>query len=181
MNENKTKNRPENRLCVAAIAGAFGVRGEVKLKSFTEVPEDCVSYGPLTDENGVVILTPKSMRKTGKFFAVRAPEIKTREEAEALKSTKLYVDRDQLPDPDEDEFYYSDLIGLRVVTDTGEDVGHVKRAHDFGSGDLLEIKPTKGPTWYHPFTKAAVPHIDLKTRTVTIIITEAEEVEGEER
>ena len=97
-------------ICVAAIAGAFGVKGEVKLKSFTDVAENCVSYGPLLSETGEVILTPTSHRLVKGAVAIRCPEVKTREEAEALKSTKLYVPRENFPAPEEDEFYAADLI-----------------------------------------------------------------------
>ena len=164
-------------ICVAAIAGAFGVRGEVKIKSFTDEPSACLSYGPLYKDDGTVILTLISHRKTGKFFAVRCEEIETREQAEVLKSTKLYVPRLSLPLLDEDNFYYEDLVGLKAVSEAGEVAGKIIAVHEFGAGDMLEVKPDKGPSFFQPFTKLAVPKVDLMAGIVTIILAE-EDSEG---
>jgi len=164
MNESKT----QNYICVAAIAGAFGVKGEVKVKSFTQEPENCLSYGPLLSEDGAVVITPKNSRPIKDGFAVFAEEVSTREEAEALKSTKLYVARESLPEPDEDEFYYADLEGLQVKTTDGKLAGHILGVHEFGAGDMLEIKPKEGASFFHPFTKAATPKVDIKAGRVII-------------
>jgi len=161
-------------VCIAAIAGAFGVKGEVKIKSFTDKPEDCVKYGPLYDETGRLVLTPKTHRMVKKAVAVKADEIKTREAAEALKSTKLYVQRSALPDPDEDEFYFTDLVGLDVKTTEGKRLGKVIAVHEFGAGDMLEIKPKDAASFYHPFTKLAVPKVDIKAGRIVIEIVEAD-------
>ena len=161
-------------ICVGAIAGAFGVKGEVKLKSFTDVPQDCAKYGPLSDQSGKIILTPAKHRLVKNFVAVTAPEIKTREEAEALKSTKLYVSRDVLPEPDEDEFYFTDLVGLDVKSTEGKRVGSVIAVHEFGAGDMLEIKPKEGASFYHPFTKIAVPKVDISAGRLIIKLIEAD-------
>lgn len=161
-------------ICVAAIAGAFGVKGEVKLKSFTEVVEDCVLYGPLLSENGAVILTPSSHRRVKDAIAIKCPEVSTREQAESLKSTKLYVPRENLPAPEEDEFYASDLVGLEVKSTDGKRIGKVVNVQDFGAGDLLEIKPKDGASFYHPFTKTATPKVDIKAKRVVIKRVEAE-------
>ena len=174
---------PKNLICVASITGAFGVAGEVKLKSFTQEPESCVLYGPLYGQDGALILTPESHRVMTNHIALKAPEIKTREEAEGLKGTALYVPRDVLPEPDEDDFYYSDLIGLEVKTASGQRMGKVAAVHEFGAGDMLEIHPPAKATdkqgkplqsFFHPFTKAAVPKIDLKAGRIIIEIIEAE-------
>lgn len=162
----------EKWVCVAAIAGAFGVKGEVKLRSFTAVPADCASYGPLYDEKGVLVLTPQSHRLVKKAIAVSAPEVKTREEAEALKSTKLFILRSALPDPDEDEFYFTDLIGLEVKSTAGQRMGKVIAVHEFGAGDMLEIKPKEEASFYHPFTKIAVPKVDIGAGRIIIEIIE---------
>lgn len=157
-------------ICVAAIAGAFGVKSEVKLKSFTEIPEDCLGYGPLLDQTGQIILTIDNWRRAGKFLALRSPQVQTREQAEALKSTKLYVPAANLPAPDEDEFYYRDLIGLSVKTQAGQNAGKIIAVHEFGAGDMIEIKPKDGgASYYHPFTKVAVPKVDIKAQRVIII------------
>ena len=161
-------------ICIAAIAGAFGVKGEVKLKSFTEVLEDCVAYGPLLSEGGQAILTPASVRLVKGGVAITCPEVTTREQAEALKSTKLYVPRENLPVPEEDEFYASDLVGLEVKSTDGKRIGKIIAVQDFGAGDLLEIKPKEGASFYHPFTLAATPKVDIKAGRVVIKIEEAE-------
>ncbi len=176
-----TKLPTDSLICVAAIAGAFGVKGEVKLKSFTEAPENCVSYGPLLDEDGKVVLTPQTHRRLKNFVAVSAPEITTPEAADALKSTKLYVPRSELPSPEEDDFYYSDLVGLDVKSNDGKRIGTVIGVHEFGAGDMLEIAPhpdkkTKkaAPSFFHPFTKAATPKVDVASRRLIIVPQEAE-------
>lgn len=182
MNTDKTKNKASELICVAAIAGAFGVKGEVKLKSFTDVPEDCLTYGPLTDINGAVVITVETSRKVGKFIAIRAAEVTSREQAEDLKSTKLYVAAENLPEPEEDEFYYRDLIGMAVKTQSGQNAGKVIAVQEYGAGDMLEIKPKDGKSYYHPFTKAAVPKVDMKARRVIIVpqIADAARREDEE-
>lgn len=178
MNENRTKQAKNRRdlVCVAAISGAFGVKGEVRIKSFTDDPAASLSYGPLMDEAGQIVLTPKKFRSIKNGLAVFADEVSTREAAEALKGTKLYVTRDSLPAPDEDEFYYTDLIGLTVETTEGDVVGKVKAIHDFGGGDVLEVWKQGEKSWYHPFTKDAVPSVDVKADRVVIELVEADEV-----
>jgi len=161
-------------ICVAAIAGAFGVKGEVKLKSFTDVAENCVSYGPLLSDSGKIILSPSSHRLVKDAVAIKCPEVTTREQAEALKSTKLYVPRENFPAPDEDEFYASDLVGLEVKTTDGKRMGKIIGVQNFGAGDLLEIKPKDSASFFHPFTLAAVPKVDIGAGRVVIKIEEAE-------
>lgn len=161
-------------ICVAAIAGAFGVKGEVKLKAFTERPENCLAYGPLLSKDGRVVLTPVSHRLVKGAVAIKCPEVKTREEAESLKSTELYVPRENFPEPDEDEYYAADLIGLEVKSTDGKRVGKIIAVEDFGAGDLLEIKPKEGKSFYHPFTLAATPKVDIKAGRVVIKVQEPE-------
>ena len=154
---------------MAAIAGAVGIKGEVKIKSFTDTVQDCLTYGPLMDIRGQVILTPVKWRQSGKFIAVKAPEVTTREQAESLKTTKLFIAAKSLPDPEEDEFYYRDLVGLQVKTTSGQNAGKVVGVHEFGAGDMLEIKPKDTNSYYHPFTKEAVPKVDIKAGRVIIV------------
>lgn len=171
MNDNQTTHM----ICIAAIAGAFGIKGEVKIKPFTEDAKTCLTLGPLTDQAGNVILTPVRSRSVKKMLAVVCKEVQTREQAEALKSTKLYVPRSALPKPSEDEFYYSDLIGLPVELLDGTPRGKIKAVHDFGGGDILEIKTQGEKDWYHPFTKLAVPRVDVEGGRVIIDVIEADE------
>ena len=157
---------------VAEITGAFGVRGEVKVRPFTEEPEACLSYGPLLGADGRVVLTPESSRPVKGALAVRAPEVATREEAQGLNGTLLHVPRDVLPEPDEDEFYFGDLEGLDVKSVDGRRIGKVVAVHSFGAGDVLEIKPKQGASFFHPFTKAAVPKVDVAGGRVVVEIVE---------
>lgn len=169
----------ENLVCVAVIAGAHGVHGAVKVKSYTQIPEDFSAYGPLLNENGEIILTPKNPRPVGNAFTMRSPEITSREQALAMKGVLLYVPRDSLPiiEDEDDFYYYSDLVGLDVKTSDGKRAGTVKAVHEFGAGDMLEIQPPKSAekqaSWFHPFTKLAVPKIDLKARRIVIHVEEA--------
>lgn len=178
MSKTPDKNAADPLILVAAIAGAFGVKGEVKIKSFTDDPKACLTYGPLLGANGTPVLTVIKSRAVKKSLACTTKEISTREQAEAMKSTKLFVRRSQLPAPDEDEFYYSDLVGLSVETLDGSARGRVKAVHDFGAGDLLEIQTPGEKDWYLPFTKLAVPRVDIAGGR--IVIDPPEEIEGDE-
>lgn len=167
-------------IVVGAIAGAFGVRGEIRVRSFTADVAGVVSYGPLCDAAGRVVLTPKRWRPIKDGLAVTAPEVKTREQAEALRNTALHVRRANLPPPDEDEFYHVDLIGCRVETLDGTALGDVVAVHDFGAGDLLAVRGADGKTQYLPFTRAAAPVVDLTARRIVVVApTEAEDDEAE--
>ncbi len=159
----------KDRVCVGAIAGAFGVRGEAKLKSFTDDPAAIGAYGPLESEDKGRRFDVKITRTIKGGFAARLSGVATREEAEALKGTRLYVDRAVLPVPDEDEFYYADLIGLRVEQMGGALLGKVKAVHEFGAGDMLEYVPDRGgETVLVPFTRASVPVVDVAQGRVVI-------------
>ncbi len=169
MNMNKT-----DLICIAVIGGAFGVAGEVRIRPFTAVAEDCFGFGPMLSEDGVVILSARKHRIVKDGFAVFCDEIDTPEQANALRGTKLYGPREALPEPDEDEFYYSDLVGMQVKTVDGKTAGKVVALHNFGAGDLLEIKPKQGGSFYHSFTKEAVPKVDMTARRIIIKVVEAE-------
>ncbi len=149
-------------VCVGAIGGAHGVRGEVRVRSFTLYPEDVFAYGPLLNETGSVMLTAKTARPSKNHFVVDAEETKTREEWEALKGEKLYVHRDMLPEPEDDEFYYDDLLGLTVTHMDGRALGKVKSVQNFGADDLLEVvAPDNRTAYFLPFTKAVISVIRL--------------------
>jgi len=162
---------PSNDLIfIAAIAGSHGVRGECKVKSFAGDPAAAFSYGPFMDETGKVILTPQRHRAAKEVWVVSFKENLTRESAQALKGTRLYIPRSALPDLDEEEFYHSDLIGMKLQALDGSAMGEIKGIHDFGSGDILEIigTPDRKDGWLMPFTLAFVPHIDIEKGVVTI-------------
>lgn len=164
---------------VGAIAGAFGVRGEVKVRSFTADAGAIVAYGPLLTKTGAVALTPKSWRPITDAIAVTAPEVKSREAAEALRNTALYVPRACLPPPDEDEFYHIDLIGCAVEALDGTALGVVKAVQDFGAGDLLEVIGLDGKTAFFAFTKRAAPVVDVKAKRIVVDPPAETLVEGE--
>ncbi len=151
-----------NRVCVGAIAGAFGVRGEVRLKSFCTRAEDIAAYGALWSEHGTRSFTVTLDRPVKNGFAARLSGITTREQAETLRGTRLYADRTVLPPLAEDEFYHADLIGLTVVDTGGNAIGTVRAVLDHGAGDLLEIGgPGLRETVLLPFTREAVPLVDI--------------------
>ncbi|MCV2867782.1 ribosome maturation factor RimM [Defluviimonas sp. WL0002] len=149
-----------DRICVGAIAGAFGVRGEVRLKSFCAQPEAIAAYAPLWTEDGGRSFTVKLTRGTGGGLTARLSGVNTREEAEALRGIELFADRHKLPNLPDDEFYHADLIGLEVLDTSGAPLGRVKAVHNHGAGDFLEIIGGAA-TLLLPFTKAAVPTVDL--------------------
>lgn len=149
-----------DKICVGAIAGAFGVRGEVRLKSFCAVAEDIASYGPLTSEDGKRQFTIKLTRPVNGGLGARLTSVETREDAEALKGATLWADRSALPSLPDDEFYHTDLIGLEVFDTGGVSLGRVRAIHDHGAGDILEVTGPKGALLV-PFTRAAVPTVDL--------------------
>jgi 16S rRNA processing protein RimM len=150
------------RVCVGAIAGAFGVRGEIRLKSFTAEPQDIANYTPLFTKDGTRNFTLTITRQISNGFSARLSGIATKEEADALRGTELYADRSQLPSLPDDEFYHADLVDLTVLDTGGSELGRVKAVQNHGAGDLLEVQ-TKGSsaTVLLPFTKAAVPTVDL--------------------
>ncbi len=165
-------------ILVGRVAGAFGVRGEVRITSFTADPAALLDYRDLRREDGAPALTLLSGRPAKGGLVVRAREVETREQAEALRGLKLFIPRSVLPEPDEDEFYVTDLIGLSVVTPGGEALGHVKNVQDFGAGDLLEVQPPAGASWYLPFTRDAVPEVKLAEGF--IVAVRPAEVEAED-
>lgn len=150
---------PDTMVCVGAIAGAFGVKGEARIKSFCADPGAIGDYGPLSTEGGRQFdLTITRAVKEG--FAAHLSGVPTREAAEDLKGTRLYAPRDALPSLPEDEFYHADLLGLEVVDTGGIVLGRIRAVHDFGAGDVLDIVGGERPLML-PFTREAVPTVDL--------------------
>lgn len=148
-----------NLIFVAQVGAAHGVRGEVKVTTFTADPMALAAYKTLMRQDGSPALTIASARPAKGGLVARLKGVDDRNAAEALRGLKLYISRDSLPEPEEDEFYLADLIGLSVETADGELLGKVKTVQDFGAGDLLEIQPRAGATWWLPFTREAVPQV----------------------
>ncbi|MGQ0531202.1 MAG: ribosome maturation factor RimM [Caulobacteraceae bacterium] len=154
---------------VGAIGGAFGVKGEVRLRAFTEKKEGVISYGPLYGEDGKVLLKPKSWRELKDGVAVVAPEVKTKEQADKMKGQKAFVPRANLPATAKDEFYIVDLLGSRAEAVDGAVLGDIVAVWNFGAGDILEYKPANGgPNVRVTFTKETVPHVDLAAKRVVL-------------
>lgn len=149
-------------ICVGAISGAFGVSGEVRLKSFCAEPADIADYSPLTDEAGLRDFAITALRPASGGFAARLAGVTTRDAAEALRGTAVFADRAKLPALPDDEFYHADLIGLDVVDPGGAVLGRVTSVVNHGASDILEIATSDGrePVML-PFTRAAVPTVDL--------------------
>lgn len=147
-------------ILVGRVAGAFGVRGDVRVTAYTEDPGALLDYRDLKRKDGSPALTLLSGRVQKAEVIGRAREVETREQAEALRGLELYVAREALPPPEEDEFYLADLIGLAARSPQGEAIGTIRSVQDFGAGDLLEIAPAGGgTTWWLPFTREAVPDV----------------------
>lgn len=150
------------------IGAPHGVKGEVRVKSFTADPMAIGDYGPLSLDDGRT-LSIVSLRPQGDMLVVCFDGVTTREQAAALTNRVLHVDRAVLPEVgDEDEFYHADLVGLAVIDETGEEIGKVVGLQDFGAGDILEIRLGSGRSVLIPFTKAAVPVIDLSGGRVVV-------------
>ena len=156
------------RVCLGVIAGAHGVRGQVRIKSFAEDPTNLTAYGPLTDEAGGRVFRITVTGQAKGVLLARIEGVKDRDEALALRGARLHVDRDALPAPDEDEYYHADLIGLRAEDHDGRPVGEVVEVHNFGAGDVLEIARPEAQPLLLPFTKAAVPEVDLAEGRVVV-------------
>ena len=159
-----------DRVCVGAIAGSFGVAGEVRLKSFCTDPEAIASYGPLWTEDGSTSFTVKLTRaNVSGGLGVRLSGVMTKEQADALKGTSLYADRDRLPSLPDDEFYHADLIGMQAFDTGGVLLGTVRAVHNHGAGDMLEIfGPGMKVTLLVPFTMAVVPTVDIKAGRIVV-------------
>jgi 16S rRNA processing protein RimM len=156
-------------ILVGRVAGAFGVKGELRITAYTEDPAALLRYGTLLREDGSPALTLTRGRPHKGALVGDAREVATREAAEALRGLQLYAPREAFPAPEEDEFYLADLIGLAAVTPDGEPLGRVKSVQNFGAGDLLEIAPPDGPSWWSPFTKEAAPDVRLAGGVVVIV------------
>ena len=171
----------ESKLIVGVVTGAHGVRGQLRVKSFTADPADLTAYGPLTDQTGDTVykLTLKGEVK-GQLIASLAG-CTDRNAAEALRGTEFYLDRALLPQADEEEFYHADLIGMAALDGAGTHIGTVRAVFDFGSGDMLEVVGADGSVVLYPFTEAVVPEVDLDAGRLTILPpAEVEATQGEE-
>ena len=156
------------QICVARIGAPHGVRGAVKLWTFTEDPMAVTRYGPLATKDGARQFEVANAREAKGHLVAMLKGVATREDAERLNGVELYVPRGKLPATDADEYYHADLIGLAAVNAAFESIGRVIAIHNFGAGDIIEIAPAHGATMLLPFSNAVVPTVDLAAGRVVI-------------
>jgi len=158
----------DRKILVGVISGAHGVQGDVRLRSFTDVPEAIKKYKPLTDEAGNREFKFKFKSATNNYFIAALEGIKDRDAAEALRNTKLYILRSALPKTAKREFYESDLVGLAAVDGKDKNCGNVIAVHNYGGGPFLEIQPPEGGAFMLPFDKKCVPAVDIPEGRIVI-------------
>lgn len=166
----------EEMICVGAIAGAFGVTGEVRLKSFCTEPTDIGSYGPLTSEDGAQVFKITLTRPVAGGLGAKIAGVSTKEAADALRGTSLFVPRSKLPSLPDDEYYHADLIGLDAYDTGGVLLGKVSAVYNHGAGDILEISPVRHKSaLLLPFTMAIVPNVDILAGRIVVNLPEETE------
>ncbi len=163
-------NDPDRLVLVGRVAGAFGVKGEVRIRAYTDSPLALLNYRELRRANGTPALTLVSGRSWKESLIARVKDVTTKTEADALKGLDLYAARAALPAVEaEDEFYLADLIGLRAEGPDGAPLGLVKAVQNYGAGDLLEIDPGKGPSWLVVFSEETAPEIDVAAGRIVVV------------
>ncbi len=162
------------RICLGEKSTAHGVRGLVRIRIYGDDPQAFTAYGPLfTSETGEKTVSIRMKNAANKFWLAEVEGVADRNAAELLRGTKLWIERDKLPDTkDDDEFYYEDLLGMNVHTAEDGDVGTVVAVENFGASDLLEVKPPAGATFYVPFADEYIVEVNMKTNIITAIIPE---------
>ncbi len=160
---------PTSRILVGIFGAPHGVRGEVRLKSFTGDPMAIADYPRVTDESGARSFKIVAARPVkDDMLIVRVEGVGDRTAAEKLTHVSLSIAREDLPPADEDEFYHADLLGLRAETRDGTLLGNIAAVLNFGAGDILDIRPDIGENLLLPFTKKVVPIVDLAAGRVII-------------
>jgi 16S rRNA processing protein RimM len=168
----------EGDVLLGVVLGAHGLKGEVKVKTFTDSPSSLGAYGPVTAGDGRQFLIAAARTSKPDEAVVKLEGISDRTAAEGLKGLRLYIPRAALPEPEDDEFYHVDLVGLAVETAEGAALGRVRGIHNFGAGDVVEIEAADGHISFIPFTREAVPTVDLQARR--LIVVPPRELDGEE-
>jgi 16S rRNA processing protein RimM len=159
----------EPRVCLGIITGPHGVRGLVRIKSFTAAPEGVAAYGPLEDEAGTRSVTLELTGAVKGVVLARIDGVEDRDAAERLKGMRLYLPRAALPEPEAEEYYHADLIGLAVELEDGTAFGRVRAVLEFGAGDSIEIERAVGGVVIVPFTRAAVPVVDIAAGRLVVV------------
>ena len=173
----KDKNAETRRVLLGEVGPAHGIRGEVIIKTFTAQPASIASYGDLENENGDRKFTIRPLRISPKGLIARIAGVDDRTAAEKLRGMKLYVARGRLPETDTDEFYHSDLIGLRAIEPSGAPIGSITGVHNFGAGDILEVKfDATGTTEFLPFNGEVFPDVNLIDKTIILVMPAMSEI-----
>ena len=180
MSETAAAGKPAHLVLMGRFGAPHGVRGEIRLQSFTEEPLAIASYGPLSDKSGARRFVLENARAQGRDMLVVSVEgVTDREAAQRLTGTELYLPRESLPAPEEDEFYLADLIGLSVEDEAGAALGQVIALRNFGAGDILEVLPKNGgESQFYPFTKALAPIVDVAGGRI-VVVAESPESDAE--
>ncbi|MBO4520333.1 MAG: 16S rRNA processing protein RimM [Alphaproteobacteria bacterium] len=168
----------ENLICVGAITTAHGVRGLVKVKSFTRNAADFAAFGELSDASAKRSFKVEIVGKNKDLFLVKIDGVTDRNAAEALRGTELFVSRSRLPETAGNEFYYADLVGMTAKSPDGSVLGKVAAVYNFGAGDMIEIE---GVEDFISFCQKNVPEVDVKNREMTVCLPESVEAKPEER
>lgn len=157
-------------ICIGKVKSAHGIKGEVKIDSYTDIPDTIADYTELYNATGDKVYQMHYRSFAGHYIIASIDDVHTRNDAEALKGTKLYIYRDSLPETEEDEFYYEDLFGLTAELPDGTFLGTIKTVHNFGAGDILEITLDNqtGKTELYPFTKKIVPEVNIKAGKIVV-------------
>ena len=159
----------DERVCIGVIVGSFGVRGDVRVKSFCANPEDIETYSPLLSQDGQKSYSITLINAVKHGFSARLGGVTTKEQADAMHGVRLFTTRDRLPSLPDDEYYYTDLIGLKVLDTGGAQIGLVKDVLNHGAGDLLEVHgPALKTSVLLPFTLASVPTVDLAAGRIIV-------------
>jgi 16S rRNA processing protein RimM len=158
----------DRRVLLGAIASAHGVRGLVKVKAFTLKPEDLVAYGPLSDKSGTREFRLNLKGRAGGLLLAAIDGVGTREAAERLRGTELYVSREALPPPEAESYYWTDLEGLTAVSSAGAEIGRVERVLDYGAGPVLQLRLGDGGEVFLPFSDDYVPQVDLGAGRIVV-------------
>jgi 16S rRNA processing protein RimM len=166
-----TKTAKPDLIFVAQVSAANGLQGEFKLLSFMDDPFSVLEYNPLLNERGEPALVITKAREHKGTLIVKAEGVPDRTAADKIKGLKLYIDRAELPEAEEGEYYISDLIGMKAFDAAGNEVGRVMNVDNFGAGDLLDIKPLEGPSFYLLFTDENVPEVHLAERRIMVDLT----------
>jgi 16S rRNA processing protein RimM len=163
-------------ILLGVVLGAHGLKGEVKVRTFTETPERLAAYGPVHDAKGQVHAVVHIKAVDAVSAIAQFDQIRNRDAAERLKGSELFVARSALPQTEAEEFYHADLVGLRVEDSEGRLIGHIRGIHNFGAGDVVDIERTDGSDALLPFNRQFVPEVEIATGR--IVILPPEEVEA---